>query len=466
MQAWEKFLSLQSAELGDETVDKWLRTLKILRFDACNIYLQANDTFQVTWFEEHIRAKARASLRNNNNKCIKVHLSVNSHHEPQTEKTKKNSKKAKTKENVTEPPKFGIPFDDLDPLCTFENYIGSDTNPVPHKLLYQIVGYRENAKTLSPMKNELALFNPIYLCGTSGTGKTHLLMATAQALRTHGLSVIYVRAETFTEHVISAIRAGEMSLFRNSYRNIDVLLIDDVHLFAKKWATQEEFFHTFNTLHLGGKQVILSANCLPGELQFIEPRLISRFEWGIVLPLEVNVKTDIIKILHAKAKALQFEIPAKLAEFLVDTFPSSTKAVTRALEALILRTHLSESGGQLSPTQLTIPFVQKQLADLIQEEQKSAVNPTKIIKHVSEFFGILPEDVVGKAQSRDCVLPRQIAMYLCRAELKMPFTKIGDIFAKDHSTVMSSVKLIQKGLDNNESDLITPWHTILKKLKT
>lgn len=473
MQAWEQFLILQEIELGIETVSKWLRSLKVLRFDACNLYLEARDTFQILWFEEHVRAKVQRSLRNNNNKSIKVHLAVDNSLEATTLRNSSRTGKLTSKstfrkinsdtKNGATPPKFSVTFDGLDPHCTFAHFVESQTNPVPHKLIFQILGYQEETKTLAPVKKELAVFNPIYLCGPEGTGKTHLLMAIAHAMRNQGLSVIYVRAETFAEHVISAIRAGEMSFFRSSYRNVDVLLIDDAHLLSKKWATQEEFFHTFNALHLVGRQVILSANCLPNELQFIEPRLISRFEWGIVIPIEPPQKQEIKKIFIAKAAALNFAVPTKVIEWLVETFPSGTKAIARALEALILRTHLGSV--PISPHQLTIPLAQQHLSDLIHEERQVALNPDKIIKVVAEFFCIGSEDVTGKAQSRDCALPRQIAMHFCRAQLKLPFAKIGDIFGRDHSTVMSSVKLIQKGIDNNIPEIITSWNAIFKKMK-
>lgn len=459
MQAWENFLNLLESELGAATVRKWLKPLKVLRFDACNIYLQANDSFQIIWFEEHIRKRAQTGLLNNNSRRIRVHIAL--------ENELPVGKRSKKKE--TEPtlviPKFAISFDELDPLLSFEHFIVSPAHTLPFTLLCQTTGYNPETQSLIPGKAALAVFNPLYLYGPSGTGKTHLLTATALALKEQGLSVVYVRAETFTEHVVTAIRAGEMGLFRQSYRNTDVLIIDDVQLFSKKWATQEELFHTFNTLHIAGKQIILSANCPPSELQFIEPRLVSRFEWGISLPLELPQKEEVRKILQKKAASLNYVINPKISEFLIETFTSGTKGVSIALKALMLRTHLNTNGPHLTPTQLTIPFVQHQLSDLIMKEQETALYPEKIIEKVAEYFGIRPEDILGKAQSRDCVLPRQIAMHLCRIKLKTSYTKIGDLFNKDHSTVMSSVKVIQKGLDANDQEVVGPFQAILKKMK-
>jgi len=452
MQAWDTFLKLLENDIGTNAIDQWLRPLKIIHFDAGNLYLEAKDSFQISWFEEHIRKKANALLCNNNHRKIKVYLSIAGE-----AAKKKISKKPKT--DILTIPQLSIAFDALNPLCNFDNFIGSSLHPLPHKLMHQITGYANDHKT------DLATFNPIYLWGPTGTGKTHLLVATAHELGKKGLSVAYVNAETFTEHVVRAIRASEMSLFRQSYRKADILIIEDVHLLAKRGATQEELFHTFNTLHLAGKQIMLSANCSPSELAFIEPRLISRFEWGIVLPMAPLLHDEIRQVLHAKAKALNYPLNQKVMEFLLETFTSGTKALCRAFEALVLRTHLNKSNIKFSPTQLTVPYVQQQLTDLISEEVASALDPNKIILNVSEYFGIRPDDILGKAQSRDRALPRQIAMYFCRSQLEMPYAKIGDLFQRDHSTVMSSVKLIQKNLNSNEQSVSEPFHAILKKLR-
>lgn len=462
MEAWENFLLQHEKELGVETVRKWLRPLKVSQFDAGNLYLQASDSFQILWFEEHVRKKILNSFVNKNNRKIKVHLSLNE--TPQKVAVSQPAKALKSLE-VVAPQKFSIHFDTLDPFCTFHHFIESKSNPLPQKLLYQLTGYQPATKNFIPQQVIPATFNPIYLYGSSGSGKTHLLMATANALSQQNLSVAYARAETFTEHVVTAIRAGEMSLFRNSYRNVDVLIIDDVHLFGKKWATQEELFHTFNTLHVAGKQIILSADSSPADLQNIEPRLISRFEWGIVLPLEIMQKEDRKELLKRKADSLNYPLNPKIAEFILESFTSSPKAICKALEALILRTHLGQHDYRHSSMQLSLPFVQQQLSDLIAEEQKRALTPEKIIQNVAEYYGIRSEDILSKAQNRECVLPRQMAMYICRIQLALPFAKIGQIFSKDHSTVMSSVKLIQRGLDEHDSNVASPLHSILKQIR-
>lgn len=450
MEAWETFLKYLETELGADTVLKWLRTLKISRFDACNLYLEAKDHFQALWFEEHIRPKVLLHLVNNNKKKIKVHLKVAAL--PPTVHEERNTKTFKQPTPVVQ--KFSLSFDVIDSNALLENFITEPTNELPVKLL----------KTISSSDDgkELCSFNPIFIHGKQGAGKTHLLMAAAQEMQKKGKNVIYSTAETFTEHVVSAIRAGEMSLFRNAYRTVDVLIIDDVHIFSRRAATQEEFFHTFNTLHLSGKQIILASNCPPQELTSIEPRLVSRFEWGIALPIEPLSKAGLAEMIKIKCDAMNYKLSQKVIEFLMETF-FTTASITKALQALVLRTHLNED--RTSSSTLTPTRVKNLLHDLITEEQRLKLTPEKILLHVAEYFGILPADMLAKSQSKDRVVPRQIAMFFCRQQLKIPYTKIGHFFHKDHSTVMSSIKLILKGLEDGDSSIVDPVGAISKKLR-
>ncbi len=463
MKAWENFLSQQEMELGVEAVKKWLKPLKVVRFDACNLYLEAKDSFQALWFEEHIRPKIQSKFFNNNNKKIKVHLNVgNSPAAAQKNKNGIPAKKNPPPEKKTSEP-FSLTFDLLDPYCTFEHFILAGPNTLVYRLLCKVCGVDEN-KGAPTMPPELSVFNPIYIHGGSGSGKTHLLMAAAQALSQRGLKVLYVRAETFTQHVVSAIRASEMNVFRQTYRNSDVLLLDDVHYFARKGTTQEELFHTFNTLQLSGKQMVLAANCSPSELEMIEPRLISRFEWGVVLPLEVLVKDQLKLMLEKKAAALHFPLHAKVNEFLINTFSKGPKALTKALQALVLRLHLLESKEGFTARQITVPLAQQLLMDLVQEEEKNTLTGEKIIRITAEYFGIPIDTILGKDKAREAVQPRQFAMFFCRTLLNLPFMKIGGLFFKDHSTVISSVKIIQKGLDANDPDIKGHLTALMKKL--
>ncbi len=460
MQAWDTFVKQLEGEYGVDTTLRWLKTLKVLRFDACNLYLEAQDSFQMMWFDEHIKPRL-SSFVNNNQKLIKVHVSL-------PEKGETLPKKRKKQPAAVETASYQLYFDELDPTATLENFLISEPNTVAARLLEEVACRIVEEKvqamsTFSGQKPQIRsdFLNPIYIYGPTGSGKTHLLMAIAQKLRRVGYKAVYARSELFTEHVVKAIRSGEMSHFRNTYRRADILLIDDVQVFGKKSATQEEFFHTFNTLHTEGKQIILSANVQPGSLENIEPRLISRFEWGITLPLQQPSKKDIAKILEQKAEFYNYPISQRTIEFLADSFATNPKSCVKALEALMLRSHLNKSGQK---SHMPLHLVKELLSDLIEKEKQSALSQERIIESVALHYSVPIEDLIGKSQSRDCVVPRQLAMYLCRDLLKIPYMKIGDIFQRDHSTVMSAIKQVEKQLFTSGSDLPNAIASIKKAI--
>ncbi len=442
MQAWDDFLKKQDDKLGKETIDKWLRSLKVVHFDSANLYLEAENNFHLSWFEEHIRPLLKHHFSNNNHRPIKVHVSVGQEVSPSTASSKK--------ERVKTP--FIFTPDALNPHYTLENFIPGQANRVNFEVLCQLTGYNQ-----APIL-KLATYNPIYIWGAPGSGKTHLLMAITAALSKRGIKALYAKTETFTEHVVSAIRASDMLPFRTTYRYADVLLIDDIHLLARKDATQEEFFHTFNALHTSNRQIILTSQHPPSLLEEIEPRLVSRFEWGISLHLEKLQPDDLREVLNRKCDVLDFPLSDSTRTFLLQTFPQM-QTLHRALEALILRLHLQSLG---KPDQLDQHQAADLLKDLVQQEQSHALSPQKIIHAVATYYGIRKEDILGKSQTQECVTPRQLAMYLCRTVLKLPFMAIGRIFSRDHSTVMTSVKAIQHELSIQNRNISTALFEIAR----
>jgi chromosomal replication initiator protein len=434
MQAWDDFLIKLEPLLGNEVVEKWLRTMKVVHFDSGNLYLEAKDTFQILWFEEHVRSQLKSNLLNNNFRPIKVHITASEIAPAPT----------RTKPVPKQPTPLSYPPDQLDPAMTLENFITGESNQILLKLIHELTTSRKTA------------YNPIYIWGAPGCGKTHLLMALAQAFQKQGLTALYAKAETFTEHVVTAIRASEMQSFRKAYRHPDILLIDDVHLFARKDATQEEFFHTFNTLHTSGRQIILSSQCTPAHLKEIEPRLVSRFEWGINVSIQKLSPHDLQQILISRSESFDFPLPDEILHYLIATFPTA-QSLHKALEALILRSHLS-------PTSLSLSNARKMLADLEDLQQQALLTPEKIIASVAAIYGIRPDDLLSKSQSQECSLPRQIAMYLCRQELKLPYQKIGSIFSRDHSTVITSIRHITTKIALSDRDILASITTIRSKI--
>ncbi len=454
MQAWNAFLTALDKELGQKTVDKWLRVLEVERFDACNLYLRAKDSFLIEWFEEHIRDKVDSSLVNNNKKKIRVHIDLHPD-------AKDSSPQEATSSAAV--PAFHLEFPPLNPLFTFENFIVSEENLLGYNILCETAGIDPLTKT--PTSPNLSAFNPIYIYGKKGVGKSHLLTATAQALQAQGLKVIYTQAETFTEHVVGAIRNGEMRQYRNLYRRADVLILDDIQILSRKNATQEELFHTFNTLHLEGKQIILGANCSPQELSLIEPRLVSRFEWGIVVAVEPLKKEQLEELLDQQCSLLELSLSGEAREYFLQTFSHSTNRLTQALQALSLRLHLQMGEGKHYPLPLSLTSLQNLLKDLVEKEKKALLKPETIVQTVAQFYGITVEDILGRSQSRECALPRRIAMHLCRAKLRLPFMRIGEYFSRDHSTVMASIRQIQNKIDSHDQEVRNSVHSISKKLE-
>jgi chromosomal replication initiator protein len=409
MQLWDQFLLQLEKELGRDTVARWVKPLLLVRFDAANIYLEAQDSFQIAWFEEHVRPFCQRLL-NNNGRPIRVQFT--------TPTTKKPPSKV--------PAPLTIVPDSLDPEMTLEHFLV--TRPA-NKIAYNLVA-EAHARP----------FNPVLLYGPPSSGKTHLLMAAATLLRKKNLKVFFVNAATFTEHVVNAIRNGAMQPIRAAYRAADALIVDDIQIFARKTATQEEFFHTFNELHTRGCPIFLSSHLPPSKLTEIEPRLVSRFEWGISVGLE---KEDWLPILEKKCQLWNLSLDPTVIPFLIEKCPSSP---LMALQAILLR---AKGGLKIGSSQAALL-----LKDLLEKENANAPTPEKIVKALATHFGIMSADILGKSQTREAALPRQLAMYVCRSKLRLPFQKIGEIFGRDHSTVMTSVRQIQEGVDREKPEIL------------
>lgn len=444
MREWKNFLEDIEKELGNKTVQKWLRSLRVLDFDAGNLYLEALDSFQILWFEEHMRERVQKRLLNNNGRPIQVHLSLE---KPQTTPLKKTKTKREQK-----PPQLSFE-ETLDPYATFENFIESDSNILSYKLLCKLTFYDPISKKFIPSNDSLSAFNPIYLYGPEGSGKSHLLCATAHALKNQNRHVLYTSAKNFTAHYIASIQSGDMSAFRSYYRTVDALLVDDIDYIARKGATQEEFFHTFNTLHLASKQVVLASKGHPSELHYIEPRLISRFEWGIVIPVNVIAPQEIKTMIELKAKLLNYTLHPSVIQFLIESF-KNPKAITMALNALILRHGARSARSDEASNTLTREQAEQLLKDLLAVATKETLTPLDIIAATASHFDIKSAEILSRRQHRELILPRQLAMYICRTKLKIPYKKIGDIFSRDHTTVMTSVKAIEGYVKEQEPEVM------------
>ena len=315
----------------------------------------------------------------------------------------------------------------LNPRFTFDTFVVGPSNQFAHAAA-RAVGE-------SPSRS----YNPLFLYGGVGLGKTHLMHAIAHEvlLRSPGMRVLYLSAERFLNELINALRFERMHEFKQRYRELDVLLMDDVQFIAGKDSTQEEFFHTFNALHDAQKQIVLTSDALPKEIPTLEERLRSRFEWGLIADIQPPNLEMKVAILRKKAAAEKIEIPNDVALYIA----GSVRSNVRELEGRLNRVLAFSS---LTGKPLSVELARETLKDILGTEETRAV-PTEILKLVAAHYGLRVSDMKAKSNTKPIAFPRQVAMFLCRKLTGLSYPEIGRLFNdKHHSTVMHSVEKIER----------------------
>ncbi|MFA5250488.1 MAG: DnaA/Hda family protein [Parachlamydiales bacterium] len=429
MQAWLDFLKKQELKIGKEGTEKWLASLKILNYDACNLYLEAENAFQVAFFEEHLRPLLKTQFLNNNFHPIRVHLALKGAL-PKADKTSKKPFFSKT-------PDFNFTSKEPEQALNFENFFFSPQTELAYRFFLELAGFSPETNSYGTPSVSAPPFNPVFLHGPKNSGKTHLLNALALRLSQAGINFFYISAQNFTEHVVEALRFGGIDQFRKKYRAIDALLVDDVQILARKTATQEEFFHTFNCLHMANKLIVLTSLFPPSKLEAIEERLVSRFQWGLPLVLEPAGTEVLFKILTQKTIEYNLKLTNEALSFLIERFPDPSN-LQKALQALILR----QENGQ--KPEIDLKTLNEKLGDLLNLQKQNHLTAETILKKTAAHFELSPADLTGKGQSQEFSFPRQIAIYFLRQKLALTYQKIGAILQRDHSTIISSFKAIEK----------------------
>lgn len=437
MKIWDDFLLLLEKDFGKDTVDRWLRTLCLVNFDACNIYLETKDAFQALWFEEHIRKKTDKMLVNNNGRKIQVHI----------KSPKELLKKAK-QAPIDNAYKLILENETLNQNFTFENFLVTKENRFPFQILTELCGYDLATNTTSKINPTLS-YNPLFIYGAKGSGKTHLLHAVANRFYDTNHKICFLNAQCFTEHLVKAIKQSQMQQFRDLCRSQDALLIDNIEIFACKNATQEEFFHTFNHFHTLGKPIILTSSTPPKDLKEVEARLISRFEWGINLPIKLLPFESFPQLLQKKLKLFDLKLSIEIQEYLLHTFDSAA-SLSESIEAMHLKRCIEPSSFKQFNN---LDYVTELLQPILKKSTRDKITTDKIITAVCKLFDQTKEDLLGKSQSKEHVVPRKIAMYLMKKRIFLSYVKIGKLFLRDHSTVMSSVASIEKELSTKNSKM-------------
>ncbi|MBO5479251.1 MAG: chromosomal replication initiator protein DnaA [Clostridia bacterium] len=320
----------------------------------------------------------------------------------------------------------------LNPKYTFDTFVVGNSNRFAH------------AAALAVAEAPATSYNPLFLYGGVGLGKTHLMHAIGNEIlkHDHSAKILYVTSEKFTNQLINAIKDNTTEAFRNCYRNVDVLLIDDIQFIAGKERIQEEFFHTFNTLHESGKQIILSSDRPPKEMKLLEDRLKSRFEWGLIADISNPDYETRLAILRKKAQSDNIVIDDMILSNIATKIDSNIRELEGVLNKMIAKASLTHSP-------LTLEMAEKAINDIVSQKEKT-VSPDSIQEVVAKYFNINAKDLKSSKRSNDLAYPRQIAMYLCREVAQMQLAKIGEYFGKrDHTTVMHACRKIDAEIKEN-----------------
>ena len=324
----------------------------------------------------------------------------------------------------------------LNPKYVFSTFVVGGNNKFAH------------SASLAVAETPGQIYNPLYLYGGAGLGKTHLMHSIGHFIleQNPNMKVLYVTSEQFTNEVIESIRSGNaaaMTKLRDKYRTIDVLLIDDIQFIIGKESTQEEFFHTFNVLHSAGKQIVISSDKPPKNLETLDERFLSRFEWGLTADIQPPDYETRMAILRKNAEIYDKNISDDIIQYIANNIKSNIRELEGALNKVI-------AFAKINKKELTLDIAEEALKDVIYPEKRKQVTPKLILEVVAEHFGITTEDITSKRRNSEYVLPRQITMYLCRELSDISLVGIGKLLGKDHTTVMHGVTKIADEVNTNE----------------
>lgn len=325
----------------------------------------------------------------------------------------------------------------LNPKYKFDTFVVGSNNKLAH------------SAALAAAESPGEVYNPLYIYGGAGLGKTHLMHSIGHFIleRNPDIKVLYVTSENFTNEVISCIRSGDaikMNNMREKYRTVDILMIDDIQFIIGKESTQEEFFHTFNTLHSAGKQIILSSDKPPKDMETLEERLRSRFEWGLIADIQPPDYETRMAILQKNAENYNKEVDNEVLSYIADNVKSNIRELEGALNKIM-------AFSKLNKVDINLEYAEEALKDVIYPNKQREITPSLIIEVVAEHFGVSPEDIASKKRTAELVQPRQVVMYFCREMTANSLQNIAKaIGKKDHTTVLHGIKTISKEMENNE----------------
>ncbi len=420
-QAWQSVLAQLQLDMAKASFDTWVRDTYPLSYENGTLTVAVPNAYARDWLESRLSSTVSRLLIGIMNSNVAVNFVVAQREEAQ-------SAEPDVPLQAPELEPTPRPYHSmLNPRYTFENFVVGSGNRLAHAACQAVAEKPARA------------YNPLFVYGGVGLGKTHLLHAIGNSCHSRGLNVLYVSSEEFTNEIINAIRTHTTQAFREKYRSADVLLVDDIQFIAGKESTQEEFFHTFNTLHGQDKQIIVSSDRPPKALVTLEERMRSRFEWGLAADIQPPDLETRLAILRAKAERTGRYIPDEILDSIARRVQSNIRELEGALNRIIAFADLS---GQL----LTPQLVDAALVDLLPQRQD--IVPEKIVELVAREWKVSEDELLGRDRSQKVAEPRQVAMYLMRKETDASLPQIGEALGgRDHTTVMYAIEKIANQIE-------------------
>lgn len=439
---WQEILEKLKTELSKPSFDTWFSSTRLYLIEGNTVIISVPNDFAKDWLESRYAALIRSSIQSVIGHPINLRFIIPSSDGSYTEETITNSVPSISQEQPETIPKSIDKY-------TFDTFVIGNSNRFAH------------AAALAVAESPAKSYNPLFIYGGVGLGKTHLMHAISHHIlqRSPETKVLYASSEKFTNQLIDAIRDENSLEFRNQYRNVDILLIDDIQFLAGKERTQEEFFHTFNALHEENKQIIISSDRAPKEIPTLEDRLRSRFEWGLITDIQAPDLETRIAILRKKAMLENLQVPNEVMVYIANKIHTNI----RELEGALIRVMAFAS---LSAIPINLEVAIEALKEIIPVDVTKKITVEIIQESVSRYFNLSPSDFKAKRRTRTVAFPRQIAMYLCRQLTDLSLPKIGEEFGgRDHTTVMHAEDKITQAILNDQ-ELEKKIHEIIQLIQS
>ncbi len=435
-QLWQAVLGEIELSLSKASFTTWFKSTYIHSFENGKIIICVPNTFTQTWLQKKYYQDILTALKNISKENVKEitykiearrHTPVNSSNSSAIPKTP-----GAGGEFPETPKKIGINRFGLNNYYTFNSFIVGKGNELAYAACQAVAA------------NPGKAYNPLFIYGGVGLGKTHLLQAIGNELSKNSDKILYVTSEKFSNDYINEVRSGRAKQLKEKYRNVDLLLVDDVQFMAGKDGTQEEFFHTFNELHQTNRQIVLTSDRPPKAIPALEKRLLSRFEWGMIADITQPDLETKLAILENKCHEKNFPLPSEILLYIAHNIQTNIRELEGALTRLI--THY-----EFNNLQPTLELTKSILAATLVEFRENSITSKHVVEAVAKFFDIDMKDLIGKSRKKELVTPRQIAMFLLREEISASFPAIGqEIGGRDHTTAIHACNKINEDLKNNQ----------------